>query len=345
MYHLILTQLAALENKVDKIPGMGLSEANYTQAEKSKLAAMEDAKFKGLFDTVEQLLEDFPTATPGSYAVVDGGVGDTNKVYMWKVSEWELMLGEAITLTPAQVKALLLENADTNNFGDAEKAKLEAAVTSNALVVLLQDYAEAIHTHAISGVEGLETQLGNKVDKEAGKGLSSNDFTNAAQAAVNGLGTAASRDVASIGTLNTSELMHVGFAGIGAYPSAIVDFNEPSLYLTPSVSAFNMRYTSAFNPINKPPSVSFWWFMKVAGRLTNANSWNYSVLTEDINGNKFTRTVSRNTLTDTITFGDWRRLHDTGSLKKADVTTLESNDTDYMTKKQVMDLLVEKGLL
>lgn len=157
--------------------------------------------------------------------------------------------------------------------------------------------------------EALEEIEGGFVPAEAGKGLSTNDYDDTAQEAVNGMGTAASRNVASIGAPNTSDLMPVGFAGIGTYSSAIVDFNDPSLYLTPNVSAFNIRYTSAFNPANKPPSASNWWFMKVEGLLTGSNVWSYSILAEDINGNKFTRTVSKNSSTGVINFGRWVLLY------------------------------------
>lgn len=161
----------ALSGKVDKVAGFGLSEANFTQAEKDKLAALEDSKFKGLFETVEALETAYPTADAGSYAFIDGTAGNPNQLYVWATDQWEIVGGEVVSLTPAQVKQLLLENADTHNFGDAEKQKLEYAVTQTELANALTSYAQLVHNHSISQITGLQSELDGKAASEHTHGM------------------------------------------------------------------------------------------------------------------------------------------------------------------------------
>ncbi|ALY07217.1 tail repeat-like protein [Vibrio phage vB_VmeM-32] len=162
---------AALNGKVDKVAGFGLSEANFTQAEKDKLASLEDVKFKGLFETVEALETAYPTADPGSYAFIDGTAGNPNQLYVWSTDKWEIVGGEIVSLTPAQVKQLLLENADTHNFGDTEKQKLEDAVTQTELANALTGYAQLVHNHSISQITGLQSELDGKAASEHTHGM------------------------------------------------------------------------------------------------------------------------------------------------------------------------------
>jgi microcystin-dependent protein len=63
-------RITALELKVDKVDGYGLSENNYTAAEKAKLAALDDNHFKGSYPTLEDLEETHPVASDGDYAYV-----------------------------------------------------------------------------------------------------------------------------------------------------------------------------------------------------------------------------------------------------------------------------------
>ena len=158
----------ALNGKVDKVAGFGLSEANFTQAEKDKLANLEDSKFKGLFETVAALEAAYPTADAGSYAFIDGTAGNPNQLYVWATDQWEIVGGEVVSLTPSQVKQLLLENADTNNFSDSDKQKLQDAVTQAELASVLTGYAQAVHNHPITQVIGLQEALNEKAASDHG---------------------------------------------------------------------------------------------------------------------------------------------------------------------------------
>lgn len=121
---------AGLADKVDKLAGYGLSQENYTAAEKSKLAGLESSHFKGVFASLAALEAALPTAAPGDYADVDAGVGSDTERYIWDDSDvaW-VRSGAGEPLTAAQIKTLYESNPDTNPFTDAEEAKLAGVAT------------------------------------------------------------------------------------------------------------------------------------------------------------------------------------------------------------------------
>ncbi|WP_405118748.1 hypothetical protein [Pseudomonas leptonychotis] len=127
------TLTAGLALKVDKVSGYGLSQENYTPAEKAKLAALDGSLWKGEYATLAALQAAHPTAVPGSSANVDAGVGDPVLRYIWDDSddEWVAQAGSADPITAAQVKTLYESNPDTNAYTDSEKTKL-AGVAANA---------------------------------------------------------------------------------------------------------------------------------------------------------------------------------------------------------------------
>lgn len=118
-----------LADKVDAEAGKGLSDANFTQAEKDKLALLEDGHFKGVFVGLQALEGAHPTGSPGDYAVVDDGVDLA--WYQWDSSAWTVRQGESTEVTPAQVKSYYESNPDTNVFTDDEKSGLANLLTSN----------------------------------------------------------------------------------------------------------------------------------------------------------------------------------------------------------------------
>jgi hypothetical protein len=127
---------AGLAGKVDKITGKGLSQEDFTTAEKAKLAGLESSRFKGLFVSLAALETAFPTASAGDYADVDAGVGSDTVRYVWDVSdaEWQ-QSGSGSPLTAAEIKILYESNPDTNAFTDADESKLDgiaAGATANA---------------------------------------------------------------------------------------------------------------------------------------------------------------------------------------------------------------------
>lgn len=123
----------ALNSKVDKVSGYGLSQENFTPAEKTKLAGLESSRWKGQFVSEAALNAAFPTAEPGSYADVDSGAGQDVARYIWDSndSKWVKQSGVVAPLTSAQVKQLYEANPDTNAFTNTEKSKL-AGIANNA---------------------------------------------------------------------------------------------------------------------------------------------------------------------------------------------------------------------
>lgn len=116
---------SGLAGKVDKITGYGLSQENFTPAEKIKLAGLDGNHFKGLFASLGALQAAFPSAEAGDYADVDAGVGSATVRYLWDVSDTEwVAAGSGTPLTAADIKVLYESNPDTNVFSDAEESKL-----------------------------------------------------------------------------------------------------------------------------------------------------------------------------------------------------------------------------
>ena len=151
----------ALENKVDKSLGKGLSDTNFTQAEKNKLSSLEGSKFVGLFVSESAL----PTSgSEGDYANVDGGVGNDVYRVIWDSSDnkWVKVQGVSTNLTPSQIKQEYESNPDTNAFTDDEKAKL-TNVANNATANIDDNLnADKVHTHTIAQVDGLDASLSGK---------------------------------------------------------------------------------------------------------------------------------------------------------------------------------------
>ena len=153
---------AALGNKVDKQAGKGLSDTNFTQAEKDKLSYLEGSKFVGLFVSESALPL---SGSEGDYANVDGGAGSDVYRVIWDSSDnkWVRAQGVSTELTDAQIKQQYESNPDTNAFTDDEKAKL-ASVANGATANRADTLnADKVHTHAISDVTGLYTRL-NDID-------------------------------------------------------------------------------------------------------------------------------------------------------------------------------------
>jgi len=98
----------------------------FTDSEKTKLSGLESSKFVGEFISLSALQTAFPTASVGSYAYVDTGVGVDVQQYIWDDtdSDWIAQQGQSTAETPASIKSKYESNADTNAFTDSEKQTL-----------------------------------------------------------------------------------------------------------------------------------------------------------------------------------------------------------------------------
>lgn len=149
---------AALDAKVDKVTGKGLSDTNFTQAEKDKLSSLEGSKFTGLFVSESALPL---SGSEGDYANVDGGVGSDVYRVIWDSSDnkWVRVQGVSTELTDAQIKQQYESNPDTNAFTDDEKAKLAGVAVEATKNRADSLNADKVHTHVINDVTGLSTRL------------------------------------------------------------------------------------------------------------------------------------------------------------------------------------------
>ena len=146
----------ALNNKVDKVEGKGLSTEDYTTAEKEKLAGLSNyndtevkADITKLQSNVGTLQSDVSTAKENISTLQEDVTG---------------IEGNVSTLTQS------VSTLDTTVDGlNTTVEGLETDVTE--LQGTVSDVEGSIST--------LQTNLNNKVDKVQGKGLSTNDFTNA----------------------------------------------------------------------------------------------------------------------------------------------------------------------
>jgi hypothetical protein len=86
---------SGLDGKVDKVPGKGLSEEDFTTALRSKLVAIEPAAFRGVFASLAALQAGVSAPQPGDFADVDAGVGSDVVRYIWDAtdSEWQTGTG------------------------------------------------------------------------------------------------------------------------------------------------------------------------------------------------------------------------------------------------------------
>lgn len=217
-----LTQ-EALDEKVDKVTGMGLSQESFTTSEKNKLAGLESSKFKGEFISLAALQSAFPTTEVGSYAYVDQGVGQDVVKYIWDSTDtrWVLQQGESAVLTPADVKSLYEANANTNAFTDAEKTKL-SGIQAGAQVNTVTSVAGK--TGAVTLVKG-DVGLGN-VDNTAD---SAKPVSTAQQTALN----------------LKADLASPALTGTPTAPTAVSTTNTTQLATTAFVQAVNASDTGS----------------------------------------------------------------------------------------------------
>lgn len=145
---------AMLDEKVDKVEGKALSTNDYTDAEKQKLASLNN------YD--DTTLKASINANTSAIDVLNGnGAGSVSKAVADKIAE---VVGDA----PESLDTLK-EVSDWINSHSSSAAEMNSAIQANT--------------------DALET----KVDKVEGKGLSSNDYSNADKASVQSIGNKASQ--------------------------------------------------------------------------------------------------------------------------------------------------------
>lgn len=174
--------LDALGGKVDKISGKSLSTNDYTTTEKNKLANIESGANKTVVDTALSST----STNPVQNKVINTKLSSMQSDIDIKVPNTRTVNGKAlssnITLSASDVGALpdtttipSIDGLATETYVDNKVASLvdsapETLDTLNELAAALGDDPNFATTIA--------TQIGSKVDKVDGKGLSTNDLTN-----------------------------------------------------------------------------------------------------------------------------------------------------------------------
>ncbi|MBX0290106.1 hypothetical protein K3G63_06630 [Hymenobacter sp. HSC-4F20] len=125
--------------KVDKVPGKGLSTEDFTSAEKTKLAGLQNAT---------------------SY---------DDSILKGRVTNVETRVASVENMLPAKVDKVSGKQLSTEDFTTAEKTKLAG----------LQNAAAYDDTALKGRVSSVETSVATKVDRVSGKQLSTEDFTSA----------------------------------------------------------------------------------------------------------------------------------------------------------------------
>lgn len=134
------------------------AEANtnaFTDAEKTKLAGLDDNHFKGTFTTVAAL--NAVTGVAGDYGDVDAGAGNDIQRYIWDVddSKWVEQSGAVTAETAGSIKSKYESNPDTNAYTDAASAKVDNLTVSAPVNLdnLASDQHAAVTLGANSGLQ------------------------------------------------------------------------------------------------------------------------------------------------------------------------------------------------
>jgi len=106
-----------VSGKVGQQAGYGLSQENYSTAEKNKLATLSE-HFKGTYTSAGTLEAANPSAAAGDYAYVDAGAGTDAQLYIWDGDDgaWKLSSGggtvpDATELAPGIVELATVAEA------------------------------------------------------------------------------------------------------------------------------------------------------------------------------------------------------------------------------------------
>lgn len=165
-----------LAGKVDKVEGKGLSANDFTDVLKAKLEAIEEGGQVNIIETVKVNGEALEVADKTVDVTVPTALADLSEDDTHKVA------------TAAQLTQIATNKSDLDvlkaDGGDGSiKAMIDAAINAFATELTedgtVNTYKEAldwIATHA-SDYTALLGDVANKVDKIAGKGLSTNDVT------------------------------------------------------------------------------------------------------------------------------------------------------------------------
>lgn len=199
-----------LATKVDKESGKGLSTNDYTTAEKTKLAGLKNYEL--------------PTATTDVKGGIKVGKGLAidEETGVLNATGTEVKIDEAINSTstnPVQnkvISAALDKKVDivagkvlsSNDYTNDEKTKL-ANIAEGANKTIVDTALSETSTNPVQN-KVINTALSNKVSKEDGKGLSTNDYTTEEKTKLAGIAEGANKTIVDdeISTTSTNPIQN-----------------------------------------------------------------------------------------------------------------------------------------
>ena len=221
---------AALDTKVDKVAGKGLSTNDYTTAEKNKLAAVTGT------NTGDQDLSSYATIAMVNAIDVTSSLASGLATKVDKVTGKGLSTNDYTTAEKTKLAAITGTNTgDQDLSGYATTAQL--ATKANA-----SDVTTSLAAKANSS--DVTTSLATKVDKVTGKGLSTNDYS-----------TAEKDKLAAITGTNTGDQVNItGNAGTATKLQNARTINgvsfDGSANITLPASAAGIPYTGATQAVD-----------------------------------------------------------------------------------------------
>lgn len=222
----IASNTTAIQSKVDKVDGFGLSSNDFTSQEKTKLAGLSNYTLPTASDTVKGGIK------VGSGLTMNGEVLSATGGGMADSVEWDNVLSKpefatvatsgayndlsgkpslstvatsgsyndlsnkptipTVDVTKSYVDTQLATKANASNV--YTKSEVDSKVSSVYRVkgsVTWDKLSETVDLSGYATTAAMNTALGNKVDKVSGKGLSTNDYTTAEKDKLAGIATGA----------------------------------------------------------------------------------------------------------------------------------------------------------
>lgn len=151
--------IAAIAGKVDKVEGKGLSTEDYTTAEKTKLAGIEAGANNYTLPTAAANV--LGGIKVGSHLAIDSSTGVLSGDYSAASSSADGLMSAA------------------------DKTKLDG-IEAGATAITVDSAISSSSTNPVEN-QAIYTALAGKVDTETGKGLSTNDYTDAEKTKLAGI--------------------------------------------------------------------------------------------------------------------------------------------------------------
>ena len=213
--------IAAIAGKVDKVEGKGLSTEDYTTAEKTKLAGIEA-------NANNYTLPAATTSALGGVKVGSNLAVDANGV----------ISGDYSAATTSA----------NGLMSSTDKAKLDG-IAEGATAVTVDSAISSTSTNPVEN-QAIYTALSGKVDTETGKGLSSNDYTDAEKTKLAGIEAGANAYTLPAATTSALGGVKVG-SNLAVDANGVISGN----YSNASSSAAGLMSAADKNALDAKPDV------------------------------------------------------------------------------------------